>query len=374
MRSDDIHNTRQSNSHAQERHDIDKPQEPVYRFLGESGLVEDEDGNVFSASEIYGESEPDKSNGRSKRDLAKEFKFFPELEDKTNPDYWHYYYDPRYCGPDPEAYMQRMAKMYSKKANKENKPKEQNKEKKPGLYPTYKNLNSSFVFTGVVDSDNNVVVSGKDYRWVGRYLNGRAIAQNRKSKKWGFIDRYGKEVVPCVWRSAGLFSEGLACVQDNNRKCGYVNLSGRLVAPCIWDEGWPFHEGLAKVQKGKSLGMIDQWGNIVIPCEWKGMGECSEGLINVKDSDGKCGFIDKTGKTVIPCQWREAWIFKDGLAAVQDFNKRIGFIDRSGKIVIPCRWKKVNYFVNGLAKVSDSKKFLLFDKWVYIDKQGRIVK
>jgi len=33
----------------------------------------------------------------------------------------------------------------------------------------------------------------------------------------------------------------------------------------------------------------------------------------------------------------------------------------------------VNYFQNGRAKVSDSKNFLLQDKWVYIDKEGRIV-
>jgi hypothetical protein len=67
-------------------------------------------------------------------------------------------------------------------------------------------------------------------------------------------------------------------------------------------------------------------------------------------------------------------VFKDGLAPVQDFNKRLGFIDKSGKIIIPCRWKKVNYFVNGCAKVSDSKKFPFRDKWVYIDKEGKIVK
>ena len=92
------------------------------------------------------------------------------------------------------------------------------------------------------------------------------------------------------------------------------------------------------------------------------------------DDNGKCGFIDKTGKVVIPCQWRQVWVFKDGLAPVQDFNKRLGFIDKSGKIIIPCRWKKVNYFVNGRAKVSDSKKFPFRDKWVYIDKEGKIVK
>ena len=68
------------------------------------------------------------------------------------------------------------------------------------------------------------------------------------------------------------------------------------------------------------------------------------------------------------------WSFQDGLAVVQDFNKRLGFINKSGELVIPCRWKKVNYFHNGLAKVSDSKTFFFKDKWVYIDRQGRVVK
>jgi len=33
-----------------------------------------------------------------------------------------------------------------------------------------------------------------------------------------------------------------------------------------------------------------------------------------------------------------------------------------------------HYFKDGLAKVSDSKNFFFRDKWVYIDKQGRVVK
>lgn len=59
---------------------------------------------------------------------------------------------------------------------------------------------------------------------------------------------------------------------------------------------------------------------------------------------------------------------------MQDFNKRLGFVDKSGELVIPCRWKKADHFKDGLAKVSDSKTFLFQDKWVYIDRQGRVVK
>jgi hypothetical protein len=105
------------------------------------------------------------------------------------------------------------------------------------------------------------------------------------------------------------------------------------------------------------------------------MGEMSEGLIGVRNDSGKCGFIDRSGKEVIPCQWRHVWAFKNGLAVVQDWNRRLGFIDTSGKVVIPCRWKKVNQFEGHLARVSDSKRYLFFkDKWVYIDRTGKIVR
>ena len=104
------------------------------------------------------------------------------------------------------------------------------------------------------------------------------------------------------------------------------------------------------------------------------MTDCFESLIGVKNAEGKCGFINKSGEIVIPCQWRQVWSFKDGLAIVQDWNKRLGFIDKSGKVVIPCRRKKANHFEGSLAKVSDSKHFLFFkDKWVYIDRSGKVV-
>ncbi len=308
--------------------------------------------------------------------------------DKTNPAYWYYYYDPRYCGPSPEEYANKMAAKYRREqasgsattdfeAAKERADREQKEVLRLGLHPTFRkdfsyNL-SGLNFTGIVDRNGNVVISKDAYLDVGNYYNGLARARRRKTEKYGFVDRHGNEVIPCIWRSAGEFSEYMAGVMDENHKCGYVDLTGRLAIPCTWEEGWPFHEGLARVQKDRKIGMIDQSGKLVIPCTWVAMGDCSEGLIGVKDDNGKGGYVDRTGKVVIPCQWKQVWMFSEGMAVVQDFNKRLGFIDKSGKLVIPCHWKKVNYFKDGLAKVSDSKNFLFQDKWVYIDKQGRVV-
>jgi hypothetical protein len=91
------------------------------------------------------------------------------------------------------------------------------------------------------------------------------------------------------------------------------------------------------------------------------------------DDDGKCGYLDWKGDTVTPCQWKQAWAFCEGRAIVQDFNNLLGYINNNGKLVIPCRWKKASHFSNGIARVSDSKRFFFFDKWVYIDREGRIV-
>ena len=394
MKTDDINNT-------EDGKETGSSDEPVYRVLGESGVVEDEDGNMYSVSEVYGYEETPKS-------------FFndppPAFEDKTSPAYWDFYYDPRYCGPSREEYIEKMIRQYSSpsyrerekekvpvitgpakekttampepakeevpviaKSVKEKADREQREAERDGLHPVYHLYVSGRHFCGIENRNKEKVVPDKVYYLGGFYHNGLARVQRRKTRKFGFVDIHGNEVIPCTWRSAGEFSEYMACVQDTNRKCGYVDVTGRLVIPCTWEEGWPFHEGLARVQSDKKIGMINQSGKLVIPCIWKGMSDFCEGLAGVRDENGKCGYVDKTGKVVIPCQWRQVWTFCEGLAVVQDFNKRLGYIDKSGELVIPCRWKKVNYFRNGVARVSDSKSFFLKDKWVYIDKQGRIL-
>ena len=61
------------------------------------------------------------------------------------------------------------------------------------------------------------------------------------------------------------------------------------------------------------------------------------------------------------------------MAVVQDFIKRLGYINKQGELVVPCRWRRANFFSQGVAKVSDTKAGLFSWKWVFIDKQGRVV-
>lgn len=319
-------------------------------------------------------------------------------EDKTSPEYWDFYYDARYCGPSREAYVGEMVSRY-RNANydpafssglqgtevdtslcvseelREKADREQQAVEREGLRPDYHRFSNGMHTCGVVNRNCDVIVSYDRYSNIGFYHNGLARVYNRKTNKFGFIDRHGNEVIPCIWSSAGEFSQYLAGVKDESEECGYVDVTGKLVIPCDWAESWPFQEGLARVQDYRGMiGMINQRGEEVIPCIWYGMGDFSEGLAGVKNEEGKCGFVDRTGSLVISCRWKNVWTFCEGLAVVQNFNERLGYINKKGYLVIPCCWKKANFFKDGFAKVSKSKTIFLKDKWVYIDKEGRIVK
>lgn len=254
--------------------------------------------------------------------------------------------------------------------------------------------------TTLVENEEPVVISEEPqfninqplYRWKGN--NG----------KWGFIDKTGKEVIPCEWDRANDFSEGLACVMNSEGKFGYIDKTGQLVISCQLENTWYFKEGLSLVKdtNGK-YGFIDKTGQLVIPYKWKDAYPFSESLACVQDGEGKVGFIDKTGEVVIPCEhqtfthsfseglafvahygfidktgkliipisdeWKDAENFSEGLARVKDHNGKWGFIDNTGKMVIPCQWENAGPFGAGLARVQNG----WHGNYGFIDKTGQEV-
>lgn len=86
------------------------PDKRRYRLLGESGLVEDEDGNIYSASEI-----DDSGNGGRLSSEEITATLFPSKPAKDQMPDWAAIYDPRYCGPSREAYIEEMTREYRRK-------------------------------------------------------------------------------------------------------------------------------------------------------------------------------------------------------------------------------------------------------------------
>lgn len=241
-----------------------------------------------------------------------------------------------------------------------------------------------------------------NYDMVSDFHEGFAMVT--KGDKYGFIDKMGNEVIPCIYEfmeeADPNFHDGLALVHQGEKHF-FINKEGKEAFPYNYDTGLNFSDGLALVWKDRKCGYIDANGKVVIPLTDKYYGDSfHDGLAAVRNNDGKYGFINKKGELVIPISFdfdeggettefheglapicknekygyvdksgKELSIddysfvlnFSDGMAVVMKNNK-YGFIDPRGKEVIPCKYDEANSFSEGFAVVSKDGKYLVIDK------------
>jgi hypothetical protein len=229
----------------------------------------------------------------------------------------------------------------------------------------------------------------------------------QSDEKWGYIDNQGKYVVNPQFKSAYLFTDGIAVVESSDGKFGYIGVDGKFIINPTYkfasnfseglafvasENGFPtcinkkgetkfvlkeaaivgvFIDGLAFIQVKDKYGFIDNTGKTVINPQFESIGDFSEGLAAVstkkdKDSEAVWGFIDKTGKIIINPQFKSAGTFLDGKALVSD-GKKYGYIDKKGLYVINPQFDEAESFSEGLAAIKQG------ETWGFINTDGKIV-
>ena len=219
------------------------------------------------------------------------------------------------------------------------------------------------------------IVLDKEYLFIGEFSEELAYVYfgNWENKKMGFINKTGKEIIPCIYENVSNFSEGLAAVQKNG-KWGFIDKTGKEVIPFIYTGvNDVFKKGVAVVRIYGKTGLIDKTGKEIIPCfyDYIYIGDYINGNIFSVYKNRKIGFIDITGKVITPCIYDFVNVFKDGFAfvAVGDIYEKAkwGVIDETGKEVIPCIYEYGDVFNDGLAIVKKD------GKWGVIDTTGKII-
>ena len=91
-----------------------------------------------------------------------------------------------------------------------------------------------------------------------------AIFAVKKGGKWGYIDGYGKVIIPLEYEEVGDFSEGLAAVRKDG-KWGYINLKNEVVIPFEFTNRGvsSFKNGVAKYYTDSGIGLINLKGEII---------------------------------------------------------------------------------------------------------------
>ena len=239
----------------------------------------------------------------------------------------------------------------------------------------------------------------KEHRYMDFGIDG--ISAIQKDGKWGFIDKTGNQIIPCLYDSVCGFHEGLAAVQLNNKwgavnnvgeliipysyndplwfdeglaavringKDGYINTKGELQIPCIYDNATRFKEGYASVELNGKLGYIDRTGKMIIPCmydisEFIDAHDVSHGYFPIY-LDGKWGMLDKQGHMIIPCKYDQLIPVEDNGECIVILNDKEGYINIKNEYILPLIYDRIWKFSDGIAPVK------LNGKCIYIDKQG----
>lgn len=173
-----------------------------------------------------------------------------------------------------------------------------------------------------------------DYAFVTPFSSGLAKCK-RMNHYTVYIDTTGWPVVDIPNENyTGDFYNGFAPYSTVKDKFGFINKTGQPISPCIYDEVSYFNENMAEVEMYGRWGFIDEKGRMIIKPEFEVTDAFYEGFARVC-SDNRCGFIDKNGKPVVPLKFSNVYsFFKNGLVAVCDENNKWGFINKKGDWVI----------------------------------------
>jgi hypothetical protein len=192
---------------------------------------------------------------------------------------------------------------------------------------------------GVMDTKGNLVVPVGKYVDFGGYdeygLCCVAIEKDPNTWLYGFIDKKGKEVIPCTYKQDGTssFIDGLARMRMTNGKIGFIDTLGKIVIPGLYGTAEYHMEGYYPVAFGKNRTL---WG-----------------------------LVDKNNKTVVAGKYDDLKLYRGGIAKVE-LKEKWGFIRVDGSEFISLTYDEVLFDMDeeGLAVCSRMSEVNKFDVFV----------
>lgn len=152
---------------------------------------------------------------------------------------------------------------------------------------------------GLIDKYGNEIIYPTNSYVISDFKDGISIVSTHSydssNKRYGVIDKTGKEILSCKYRKVNPVSEGLGRYMNEEDKYGYYNINGPVIE-CKFSNAGEFHEGYAWVCVNEKYGYINKYGEIAIPCIYDSTENFSSGYA-VVTKNGKYGYIDVNGNS-----------------------------------------------------------------------------
>ncbi len=216
-------------------------------------------------------------------------------------------------------------------------------------------------FFGIINRQNEWVIRPVvDSLWV---LSPSTFVFHDRGR-WGTLDAKGIErFVAQIGDTYQPYGKGL--LLRRGRAQGFLNEYGRLVVPPRYDSVALHTDSLyLQIMQNDTLLYAHRYrGEIpsTVACApWTFTGELREGFIPIR-WDGKSGFVDAQCRLRISTQYEAVQPFSEGLAGFQ-LQGQWGFIDRQEQLRVQPRYQAVSPFQQGVAVVTRQGKQGLIDQ------------
>ncbi|MCR4723955.1 MAG: WG repeat-containing protein [Clostridia bacterium] len=152
-----------------------------------------------------------------------------------------------------------------------------------------------FLAAGWMDINGNhkVSIDTEKYNNWWNFASGLAMVYS-PTGFYGYVDKTGKEVVPCIYSEASMFKDGYAYVADDAGHVGYIDTTGKTVIPFDYEYAFGYGDGLFTVghagQYDNYYGMVDVNNNVVVP---------TQGYTDISVAKDGIAYAIKDGEIVI---------------------------------------------------------------------------
>ncbi len=181
----------------------------------------------------------------------------------------------------------------------------------------------------------------------------------------GFVNKEGNFVIPPIYKSVTIFSQGRAIVVAKEDYPKIINEKGKVLHELKeFQMVLAFSENFAAVKKDDLYGYIDTSGSVVIEPQFVSAYKFKNGLARVQldDESQNYGVINTKGIFVIEPIYKYMSDFnKDGFAVVM-LNDKYGVINTQNRFIINPENEFIHSFNEGLATVAVDGKYGYIDE------------
>ena len=191
-----------------------------------------------------------------------------------------------------------------------------------------------------IDKTGKIVIDASKYRYVDSFSEGmaRVWKVEGNTRRCGFIDKTGKEVIPCQYRWAGYFRNGVTYASDAEGKNWLIDQTGKK---------------LKLIAEGNYLVYVDD--DMSNPNQQKNGVAIVEDIVDLPNGehDHVRRYFDETGELSYETYLLKAGL-SEGLAPYRDEKtKKYGYVNESGAWVIAPAFDVAEKFEDGYAVVQN---------------------